>query len=70
MIRGSSTFKGFLIQARDVNSNDWIGKWTETQNTTIHPECSAITHADPMPKQQAILLWQAPHDSQGRVYFT
>ncbi|CAG9840066.1 unnamed protein product [Diabrotica balteata] len=70
-IQGVSNFKGFLIQARDVASNEWIGSWIETPNTKIHSECSAITHADPKPKQSATLVWQAPQNTRGgEVYFT
>lgn len=69
-IHGAANFKGFLIQGRDVATNEWIGSWLETPNTKIHPECSAITHADPKPKQSATLIWQAPHGARGQVYFT
>ncbi|XP_017772082.1 PREDICTED: putative defense protein 3 [Nicrophorus vespilloides] len=70
-IHGHDTFKGFLIQARDASTNEWIGSWLEVPNTKIHPECSAITHADPKDKQQAVLVWQAPQTAHGgHVYFT
>ncbi|KRT86434.1 hypothetical protein AMK59_2014, partial [Oryctes borbonicus] len=69
-IQGSTYFKGFFIQARDANTNEWIGKWIETANTKVHPECSAITHADPEQKNLATLLWQAPTNAHGTVYFT
>ncbi|XP_045472969.1 putative defense protein 1 [Harmonia axyridis] len=70
-IQGRDTFKGFLIQARDAATNNWLGGWIQSPNTKVHPECSAITHADPKPKAQATLLWQAPSDSRGgQVYFT
>lgn len=70
-IQGRDTFKGFLIQARDAVTNEWIGGWLEGPNFKIHPECSAVTHADPKEKQQATFIWQAPqHISQGSVYFT
>lgn len=70
-IQGAEYFKGFFIQARDVATNQWIGEWVETPNTKRHPECSAITHADPREKQQATLLWQAPQTGHGgKVYFT
>ncbi|XP_022903755.1 putative defense protein 3 [Onthophagus taurus] len=70
-IRGDEYFKGFFVQARDARTNEWIGEWVETPNVTIHPECSAITHADPKEKQQAVFLWRAPKNKQGgRVYFT
>ncbi|KAJ8912463.1 hypothetical protein NQ315_002829 [Exocentrus adspersus] len=70
VIQGTEYFKGFFIQARDAVSNEWIGNWIEAPNTKIHPECSAITHGDPKPKQQATLIWIAPNDRTGQVYFT
>ncbi|KAG5881101.1 hypothetical protein JTB14_036585 [Gonioctena quinquepunctata] len=70
-IQGRSNFKGFFIQARDVATNEWIGKWVEAPNTNAHHECSAITHGDPRPKQLATFVWQAPQNTRGgQVYFT
>ncbi|XP_063360740.1 putative defense protein 3 [Cydia amplana] len=69
-IEGAETFKGFFIQARSVEDDRWLGSWEQAPNTTIHPECSAVTHADPREKTRATLVWRAPHDAQGRVYFT
>ncbi|KAK9737862.1 Reeler domain [Popillia japonica] len=69
-IQGREHFKGFFIQARDAGTNEWIGEWVESPNTKIHPECSAITHADPKPKNQATLIWKAPTNGHGTVYFT
>ncbi|KYN02235.1 hypothetical protein ALC62_07019 [Cyphomyrmex costatus] len=63
-------FKGFFVQARDTNTNKWIGSWTRTPNTNIHSECSAVTHADPHDKEQATFIWNAPADARGSVYFT
>ncbi|XP_011704937.1 PREDICTED: putative defense protein 3 [Wasmannia auropunctata] len=63
-------FKGFFIQARDSNTNKWIGSWTRTPNTFVHGECSAVTHTDPHDKEQATFIWSAPADAQGSVYFT
>ncbi|XP_076544678.1 ferric-chelate reductase 1 [Osmia lignaria lignaria] len=63
-------FKGFFIQGRDPDTNSWIGSWAQTENTNTHPECSAVTHADPEVKQHATLIWNAPPNSRGRVYFT
>ncbi|KAG7212992.1 hypothetical protein KM043_002331 [Ampulex compressa] len=68
-IAGSS-FKGFFLQARDANTDSWIGSWAQTPNTNTHPECSAVTHADPREKQQATLIWNAPPNARGHVYFT
>ncbi|XP_046436162.1 putative defense protein 3 [Neodiprion fabricii] len=65
-----AAFKGFFIQARDARTDNWIGSWAQTPNTNTHAECSAVTHADPRDKQHATLIWNAPHDARGRVYFT
>jgi hypothetical protein len=62
-------FKGFFLQARDSNTNEWIGSWTQTANTKTHAECSAVTHADPREKEQASFVWNAPN-ARGNVYFT
>lgn len=63
-------FKGFFLQARDINTNKWIGSWTRTPNTNVHSECSAVTHADPRDKEQATFIWNAPANGRGSVYFT
>uniref|UniRef100_A0A182NN18 Reelin domain-containing protein n=1 Tax=Anopheles dirus TaxID=7168 RepID=A0A182NN18_9DIPT len=63
-------FRGFFLQARDAQTNEWIGSWYETPNTKTIPECSSITHADNRDKEQATFVWQAPKDRQGQVYFT
>ncbi|CAD1473700.1 unnamed protein product, partial [Heterotrigona itama] len=64
-----SSFKGFFLQARDLDRDSWIGSWAQTDNTNTHPECSAVTHADPYVKQHATLIWNAPPNARGRVYF-
>lgn len=69
-IEGSEPFKGFFIQARSVETDQWLGSWENAPNTTIHPECASITHGDPLDKIRATFLWRAPADSHGRVYFT
>ncbi|XP_049869989.1 putative defense protein 3 [Pectinophora gossypiella] len=69
-IEGVEPFKGFFLQARSVETDQWLGQWEQAPNTTVHPECSAITHADPRDKSRATLIWRAPPDSQGKVYFT
>ncbi|XP_050071311.1 putative defense protein 3 [Anopheles maculipalpis] len=63
-------FRGFFLQARDAQTNEWIGSWYETPNTKTIPECSSVTHADNRDKEQATFVWQAPKDRQGQVYFT
>jgi hypothetical protein len=63
-------FRGFFLQARDANTNEWIGEWLESPNTKTIPECSAITHADNRDKTQAVFLWKAPAGKSGSVFFT
>jgi len=66
----SKTFRGFFLQARDANSNEWIGEWVQSDNTKTIPECSAITHSDNRDKLGAKLVWKAPQNKRGNVYFT
>nr|CAD7587051.1 unnamed protein product [Timema genevievae] len=65
-----ATFRGFFLQARDVETDEWIGTWDAAENTSGLPECSAITHADNRDKLQATLVWTAPAQGSGNVYFT
>uniref|UniRef100_T1H6E1 Reelin domain-containing protein n=1 Tax=Megaselia scalaris TaxID=36166 RepID=T1H6E1_MEGSC len=67
---GHKVFKGFFIQARDADSNQWIGNWHQSDNTKSIPECSAITHSDNKDKIGATLIWIAPQHKKGKVYFT
>lgn len=69
-LRGQEHFRGFFIQARDAETNEWIGSWQDSQNTKTIPECASITHADPKDKEGANLIWNAPQHKSGRVYFT
>ncbi|EDW39057.1 GL13879 [Drosophila persimilis] len=66
----STVFRGFFLQARDAHSNEWIGEWVQSENTKTIPECSAITHSDNRDKLGAKLLWKAPQNKRGNVYFT
>ncbi|EDW16209.1 putative defense protein 3 [Drosophila mojavensis] len=66
----STTFRGFFLQARDASSNEWIGEWVQSENTKTIPECSAITHSDNRDKLGAKLIWKAPQNKRGNVYFT
>lgn len=69
-IAGHDIFRGFFLQARDAQTNEWIGSWQESANTKTIPECASITHADNKDKAQASLVWIAPKDRQGQVFFT
>ncbi|XP_068220499.1 ferric-chelate reductase 1 [Palaemon carinicauda] len=63
-------FKGYFVQARDSITHDWIGSFDETRDTKSYPECSAATHNTVPPKSSVKLVWHAPRDSSGTVYFT
>lgn len=69
-VRGREFFRGFFLQARDAETNEWIGSWQDSQNTKTIPECASITHGDPRDKEGANLIWNAPQHKSGRVYFT
>lgn len=69
-VSGQDVFRGFFLQARDAQTNEWIGEWVESPNTKTIPECSAITHADNKDKERATFIWTAPKDRQGQVYIT
>lgn len=45
-INGNDLFRGFFFQARDAQTQEWIGSWVDSPNTNSIPECSSITHAD------------------------
>ncbi|XP_054709167.1 putative defense protein 3 [Uloborus diversus] len=62
-------FKGFLIAAMDPETHERIGDWYKVKGTHTLP-CSAISHADPLPKKRVILLWKPPKDRpKGEVIF-
>ena len=69
-ITGQDVFRGFFFQARDAQTDEWIGNWQQSPNTKSIPECSSITHADPKDKTSATFIWQAPANKHGQVYFT
>ncbi|XP_053681862.1 putative defense protein 3 [Sabethes cyaneus] len=68
-VSGHDVFRGFFLQARDAQSNEWIGEWIESPNTKTIPECSSITHADNRDKERASFVWNAPKNGQGQVLF-
>ncbi|KAK2703476.1 putative defense protein 3 [Artemia franciscana] len=63
-------FKGFFIQARDAKTGDWIGSFDESYASKSYDECSAATHTYNDPKNQIELIWRAPDNRRGGVYFT
>lgn len=69
-VSGNDLFRGFFFQARDAQTQEWIGEFIESPNTKIIPECSSVTHADNRDKTQAIFVWKAPEFKSGQVFFT
>jgi Reeler domain len=63
-------FRGFFFQARDAKTQGWVGEFVEVSNMKVLPECSAITQADNRDKTQATLVWKAPDNREGQVFFT
>jgi hypothetical protein len=54
-INGNDLFKGFFFQARDAQTQEWIGSWVDSPNTNAIPECSSITHADNRDKTVSLI---------------
>ncbi|GFX12040.1 reelin domain-containing protein [Trichonephila clavipes] len=53
----------------DPDTHERIGEWYKVKGTSTLP-CSAISHADPLPKKRVILLWKPPKDRpKGDVIF-
>ncbi|XP_076038376.1 putative ferric-chelate reductase 1 [Oratosquilla oratoria] len=63
-------FRGFFIQARDLDTNEWIGTWANENYSKKYDVCSAITHNSIDLKNSIRLSWKAPPSRSGRVYFT
>lgn len=62
-------FKGFFYQARDATTNEWIGSFEKNPDVKSYRECAAATHTANDPKESVTLLWHAPEDRSGQVYF-
>jgi Reeler domain len=69
-VSGGELFRGFFFQARDAKTQAWVGEFMEVANMKTLPECSAITQADNRDKTQATLVWKAPDNQEGQVFFT
>ena len=63
------SFKGFFFQGRDGQTDEWIGTFEKNPDVKPYAECSAATHTDSEPKEAVTLLWHAPREGSGRVYF-
>lgn len=69
-VSGGELFRGFFFQARDAKTQNWVGEFLEVANMKTLPECSSITQADNRDKIQATLVWKAPDNQEGQVFFT
>ena len=68
-----STFRGFLVQARDVITNKILGFFLSDNNEMKVMVCgdsySTVSHSNPSQKSTQILTWRAPSDFRGFVRF-
>lgn len=69
-ISGIEAFRGFIVQAHDSQTDQPVGGFLASPNTTLLSDCATITHADAADKRYAFLLWQAPEQRDGGVFFT
>ena len=67
-IRGEG-FKGFFFQGRDGQTNEWVGTFEKGPENKSYKECSAATHTNNKIKDSVVLVWHAPADRGGEVYF-
>lgn len=68
------TFRGFIIQARSVNTQAVVGRFLITNNMgTVAcptlPTDSVATHSNPSDKSSVALQWVAPTNFNGLVFF-
>jgi len=69
VLGAETSYKGFFIQARDQRTNEWVGTFEIGPDVKSYPECSAATHTNKEPKDSTTLVWHAPEDQEGKVYF-
>lgn len=67
----TSVFRGFLIQARKVDTNEIIGTFRGRNYNIV--SCggfpSTASHQNPSTKSSQILFWKSPMNFQGSVRF-
>ncbi|XP_074601274.1 putative ferric-chelate reductase 1 homolog [Brevipalpus obovatus] len=62
-------FKGLMVQAYDPKTNSPIGRFLPGKGLKTYDSCSAVTHTDKRGKRGAMLIWEAPQGTSGRVAF-
>ena len=70
-LKGSETFKGFFLQARN-SDDDIIGSFETVTNDGKYVNCgnkpqTAVTHMNSNPKNSVKVKWTAPSDFEGSV---
>ena len=70
-LKGSETFKGFFLQARN-SDDDIIGSFETVTNDGKYVNCgnkpqTAVTHVSSNPKNSVKVKWIAPSDFEGSV---
>lgn len=58
-----------MVQALDVQTNEYIGEFVPGAGMQVMKECAAVTHSDAKPKKAVHLIWQAPANRAGSVVF-
>lgn len=66
-------FRGFLVQARDVSTNNILGNFLsggdEMKVMVCGDSYSTASHSNPSQKSTQVLRWKAPSDFRGFVRF-
>lgn len=71
-VSSNFTFRGFMIQARNVQSNEILGNFLPFSDAKIMAcgnSFSTASHSNPTAKSVQLLLWRAPANFRGYVRF-
>jgi hypothetical protein len=67
----NNSFRGFFVQARNINNNEIVGSFVSRDHNVIScysPSSTAI-HRNPSAKENQMLIWKAPKHFSGYVRF-
>ncbi|XP_025160068.1 putative ferric-chelate reductase 1 homolog isoform X3 [Harpegnathos saltator] len=67
-------YEGFMIFARDIDTGDFVGEFTNLPDSARIVECTqgvpnAVTHVNTSKKQNLEFDWEAPVDYEGTIIF-
>lgn len=71
-LSSDSTFRGFLVQARAVQSNMIVGNFLASDESKVIAcgnSYSTASHSNPSLKSTQVLSWKAPTDFRGYIKF-